>query len=88
MLRTSCVCGDERQIDLSLRHAGQVDLCFFSRFFQALKRHFIRLQVNQFASSELLCHPVDDALVKVVAAQMIVACGCENLLYAVPHFDD
>ena len=88
MFRAGCVCGDEGQVDLRSGHAGKLDFCLFGSFFQALHRHFVVAEVNALVLFEFVRHPIDDALVEVVAAQMVVAGGGQNFLHAFAHLDD
>ena len=88
MLRTGLVSRDKGQVDGGGGHAGQLDLCLFGSLLEALHRHFVGRKVNAGLGSERLHHPVDDALVKVVAAEAVVTGGRENLLHAVAHLDD
>ena len=88
MLRAGCVRGDIRLVDRGLRHAGQLDLGLFRSFLQALHGHLIGGQVNAVGLLELCNHPVDDALVKVVAAEVGIARGGQNFQYALADVED
>ena len=88
MFRAGGVRRDERQVDGSGSHAGQFDLGFLGRLFQALSRHFILAQVHAVLFLELIGQPVDDAFVEVVAAQVCVTGRGQNLGHAVAHLDD
>ena len=88
MLRTGGVCGDEGEVDVGGGDAGQVDLRLLSRLFQPLHRHTVVAQVDAVLLLELVGHPVDDTLVEVVAAQVVVACGSQNFLNALAHLND
>ena len=83
---------DVGQVDVGLRGIGQLDLGLFRRFFQALQRQHIGLQVNTLFLLKLGDHIVDDALVEVFATQEGVAIGGQHLklLFAIDvgNFDD
>ena len=79
---------DKGQGDLGGGDAGEVDLRLFRRVFQTLHRHLVVSEVNAVGSLEAFNQPVDDPLVKVVAAQMVVAGGREDFLNALAHLDD
>ena len=83
MLGAGGVSGDEGQIDIGACHAGKLYLCLFCGFLQSLECHLVLAQVDIVFSLELLCDPVDNALVEVVAAQLVVAGGSKNLEHAV-----
>ena len=88
MLRAGGVRRDERQVDLAGRHAGQLDLCLFCGFLQSLHGHLVAGEVDAVLLLEGGNHPIDDALIEVVAAQAVVASGCKHFLHAVAHLDD
>ena len=70
---------DEGQVDVGLIHAGQLNLCLFCGILQSLQHHLVVPQVYAVFLLELIRHPVDDALVEVVAAQMVVTGGRQHL---------
>ena len=82
------VSGNKGQIDVGVSDAGQVDFRFFSGFFQALHGHAVVAQVDAVFLLEFISHPVDDPLVEVVAAQVVVAGGSQNFLNALAHFNN
>ena len=88
MLGAGSVSSDEGQVDLAAHCAGQLDLCLLSSFLQALCGHLILAQVDAVLVLESICHPVDDALVEVIAAQVGITVGGQNLGHAVAHLDD
>ena len=65
--------GDERQVDLRRHRRRQLDLRLLAGLVQALERHRVDAQVDALVALELRDHPVDDRLVEVVAAEMVVA---------------
>ena len=81
VLRTGRVRRDVRQVDVRARHAGQLDLRLLGSFLQALHGHAVAREVDAFALLELLHEVVGDALVKVIAAEAVVAGRGQ-------HFDD
>ena len=83
VLRTRCVCGDEWQVNLCLLCAGELLLGVLCSLLEALKCHWILAEVNAVIGVELVCEPVNDALIPVIATQVVVAVGCKNLNNAV-----
>ena len=88
VLRAGSVSSDERQVDVGLRDGRQLDLGLLGSFLQALQSHLVGAQVDAVLGLELVGKPVDDALVPVVAAQMVVASGGSNLEHAVAQLED
>ena len=76
---TLCGCGDKGQIDVRAGHAGQLDLCLLGSVAQSLQNHLVAAKIYAILCLELLCHPIDDALVEVIAAQLGITVGCQNL---------
>ena len=64
--------GDERQVDLRRHRRGELDLRLLSGLVEPLQRHLVRGQVDALVALELGDHPVDDRLVEVVAAEVVV----------------
>ena len=84
VLRTRGVGRDERQVDGSLRGGGKLHLRLLGGFLQALQSHLVFAQIDAaVVGSELVGHPVDDAVVPVVAAQVVVASSGQNLEHTV-----
>ncbi len=75
VLGTAGVGGDERQVDLRLLRAGQLDLGLLGRLVEALEGHLVLRQVDRLVALELRDEPVDDRLVEVVAAEVVVTRG-------------
>ena len=67
--------GDERQVDLRRHRRGELDLRALGRLVEALQGHLVLRQVDALVALELGDHPVDDRLVEVVAAEVVVAVG-------------
>ena len=88
MLCAGCIRSDKRNVDVCGCGGGQLDLCLFCGILQTLYSHLIGRKVNAFGLLELFNHPVDNSLVEVIAAQAVVACGSQYLLYAVAHLND
>ena len=65
--------GDERQVDLRRHRRGELDLRLLAGLVQALQRHRVGGEVDPLLALELGDHPVDDRLVEVVAAEVVVA---------------
>ena len=66
---------DERQVDRRLLQVRELDLRLLGRFLQPLRRHLVDAEVDAVRVLELGDHPVDDALVPVVAAEVRVPRG-------------
>ena len=64
--------GDERQVDLRRHRRGELDLRLLGGLVEPLQRHLVRGQVDALVALELRDHPVDDRLVEVVAAEVVV----------------
>jgi hypothetical protein len=88
MLRAFRRGGDERQIDLRRHRRGELDLRLLGRLVQALERHPVGREVDPLVLLELGDHPVDDGLVEVVAAEVVVARGRLHLEDALAELED
>ena len=77
------VCGDIGQIDGGAGHAGQLDLGLFRSLLQTLHGGLVAGQVDALGLLEFCNQIIHDALIKIVAAQMGVAGGGQNLYHAV-----
>ena len=88
MLRPALIGGDERQVDVGFGHRRQLDLGLLGGFLQPLQGHPVLRQVDALLLLELRRHPLDDALVEVVAAQVGVAVGRFHLEHALADFED
>ena len=64
--------GDERQVDVGRLRRRELDLGLLGRLVQALQSHRVLAQVDALLALELGREPVDDGLVEVVAAQVVV----------------
>ena len=73
VLRAVLRCRDERQVDLRLRRRGELDLRLLGGLVEALERHRVAAEIDALVALELGDHPVDDRLVEVVAAEVVVA---------------
>ena len=74
--------GDIRLLDGRLRHGRKLDLCLFRSLAHTLHGGRVARQVDLRLLFELGDEIIDDALVKIVAAQMVVARGGEHLDHA------
>jgi hypothetical protein len=63
------------KVDLRRHGRRQLDLRLLPRLVQPLQRHRVDPEVDALVALELRDHPVDDRLVEVVAAQVVVAVG-------------
>ena len=88
VLGAGLVGGDEGQVDLRLLRGGQLDLGLLGRLVEALERHRVGLEVDGLVALELAGQPVDDRLVEVVAAEVVVARGGLDLEDAVADLED
>ena len=64
--------GDERQVDLRRHRRAELDLRLLGGLVEALERHRVDAEVDALVALELRDHPVDDGLVEVVAAEVVV----------------
>src|SRR5687768_11789836 len=88
VLRTGLVRRDERQVDLGLLGARELDLRLLRGLLQTLKRHAVVLQIDALVLLELLDEPVDDPRVEVVATQVRVTVGGFDLEDALTELQD
>src|SRR4030043_1705853 len=75
MLGSVRVCRYEGQIDLRLHHIGDFNLCLFPGLLQSLKGHSIFSEINPLIFLKLIGQIVDEALVKVISAEMGIPVG-------------
>jgi hypothetical protein len=78
--------GDEGQVDLRLLCRGELDLRLLGCLVEALQRVLVGGQVDALVLLELGDQPLDDRLVPVVAAEVVVAGGRLHLEDAVADF--
>ena len=74
---------DERQVDLRLLRGGELDLGLLGGLVETLQRHRVGDRSMPWSLLELGDEPVDDRLVEVVAAEVVVAGGGLDLEHAV-----
>ena len=79
---------DERQVDVGLGLERQVLLGLLGGFLEPLERHLVLAQVDPLLLLELVGDVVDQRLVPVVAAEVGVAVGREDLEDAVGDVED
>ena len=79
MLGPGGVGGDVRQVDLGLLRAGQLDLGFLRRLFQALQGQRVLVQVDTGLFLELGRQVLDEAHVEVLTSQEGVTVGRQHL---------
>ncbi len=87
VLRPALVGGDERQVDLRRRGRRELDLGLLGGLVEALQGHLVLAQVDPVVALELRGHPVDDRLVEVVAAEVVVTGGGLHLEDAVADLE-
>ena len=78
---------DERQVDRRRLRGGELDLGLLGLVVQPLQRHRVLREVDALLALELGDHPVDDGLVEVVAAEVVVARGRLDLEDAVAQLE-
>ncbi len=88
MERARRTSGDEGKIDIGGEHAGELDLSLFGRLNKALGAHLIGRKVNSVLTLELSDHPVNDAVVEIITAQVGIAIGSFNFKHAVTQLKD
>ena len=87
MLRSAGVGGDERQIDLGLRHRRQFDLGLLGRLEQPLQRLRIFPQIDVVLTLELIGQVVDEPAVEVIATQVRITGRGAHLDHPVTHVE-
>ena len=87
VLRPALVGRDERQVDLRRRGRRELDLGLLGGLVEALEGHLVVAQVDAVVALELRGHPVDDRLVEVVAAEVVVTGGGLDLEDAVADLE-
>ena len=88
MFGAAGVGGDEGEADFKNLGAGEGDLGLFGFLLDALEGVGLLAQIHSLLAFELVEHPVHDAVVPVVAAQMGVAVGGLDLKNAVADFQN
>ena len=88
MQRAGLVHGNERQVNGGLLGGGELLLGVLGGLLQTLQGHGVLAQVDTVLLLELIGHPVDDALIPIVAAQVVIARGGQNLKHAVGEVED
>ena len=88
MLRAGRVSGDIRKVDVRGGDAGQLDLGLFGGFLQSLHGDLVVRQVDALCLLEFGNKVIHDALVEIVAAEVRVAVGRQNLDNAVTDVED
>ena len=78
MLGAGGVGGDIGQIDVGGGHAGELHLGLLGGLAQALHGHLVVGEVDALGLAELIHQVLGDAGVEVIAAQAVVAGGCQN----------
>ena len=86
MLGTAGIRGDEGQIDIVLQRAGKGDLGLLRLFLDALQSIRLLAQVHSLVALELVQHPIHEAIVPVVAAEVSIAVGGFDVEHAVAEF--
>ncbi|ELY80164.1 NAD-specific glutamate dehydrogenase [Natrinema pallidum DSM 3751] len=79
---------DERQVDLGLLARGEFDLGLFGGVFQPLEGLPVLVEVDPVFGLELVGEVVDDGLVPVVAAEIVVTVGRDDLVDAAAEIEN
>jgi hypothetical protein len=79
---------EERQVDRRLLHGRQLDLRLLGGLLEALEGHLVLRDVDAARLLELCDDPVDDEVVDVVAAEVRVAVGRDDLHDVVADLED
>ena len=88
VLRPGGVGRHERQVDLRGLRGAELDLRLLGGLVEALQGELVLRQVDALLLLELRDHPVDDRLVEVVAAEVVVTGGGLHLEDAVSELED
>ncbi len=88
MLRALCGSSDERQVDLCGCGCGKLLLCLLGSFLQSLQCHLILRQIHILCLLELIYHPLGNAVVVVITAEVRITVGSQNLDNAVTDLDN
>jgi hypothetical protein len=75
-------------VDLRRHRRRELDLRLLGGLVETLKRHAVADEVDALVALELGDHPVDDRLVEVVAAEVVVAVHCFHLEDALAEVED
>src|SRR5690606_10869389 len=79
---------DKGQVDIGLHQARKLDLGLFGSVSQALHRRAVLGEVDAVFLLKLRHQVIDDPLVEVVAAQVVVAAGGLDFKDAVAQLED
>ena len=79
---------DKGKIDVCFECAGEFDFGFFGGLGKALQRLTIFSQINALIAQKLFGNPIDEALVKIIAAKMGVSGGGMDFKYAIAYIED
>ena len=85
--RAGLAVGDVGQVDRGLARGGQLDLRLLRGLLEALHGDLVLRQVDAVVVLELLDHPLDDALVPVVATEVVVTAGRLHLDHALADLE-
>ena len=88
VLRSILCSGDERKVDVGRCCGRKLFFRLLCRFFQSLESHLVVGKIHALGSLELCKHVVCDLLVKVIAAQTVVAGCSQNFDDTVADLDD
>ena len=79
--------GDVGQVDARRGRRGQLDLRLLRRLLEALHGHLVLAEVDAVLAAERLDQVVDDPLVPVVAAEVVVTAGRLDLDHALGQLE-
>ena len=88
MLGAGGVCCNIGEVDVAGGDARELDLSLFGGLLEALHSHLVAAEVHALGALELAHEILHHALVKIVAAQTVVAGSCQHLNHAVVNLQD
>jgi hypothetical protein len=87
VLRVALDSGDERKADLRLLRRRELDLRLLRRLVEPLQRPLVGGEIDALVALELGDYPLDDRLVPVVAAEVVVTGGRLHLEHALAELE-
>src|SRR5690606_5137423 len=86
--RTARIGRDERQVDVGLLRARELDLGLLGGLLEALESHAVAAEVDALLLLEFVREPVDDHLVEVITTEVRIAVGRQHLEDAFGEIED
>ncbi len=88
MLRTFCRRCDKRKVDVCRRRGRELFLRLLRCLLQSLHRHLVAGEIDALLLLELVDHPLDQFVVKIITTEVRIAVCRENLDDAIADLDD